>query len=354
VIESTTGTGVLVEGAGLSLEDSVIRDVATEPCDANRGSAVELSHSVGQISKGSVRRSWLARSPRAASAFGESVLDVYWTVLECNREGLTGDWIVTGDVSCECEGRQVACGEVEPDYPAQLATGCNAKGATPCFRTSLGSLGAVESGLSRAALWRFDRDYPAPVRADKRGLAELAGLPFEGPSLVAASSLGHSAGLVLVAPHVPDSKSEPARVLLPRWDDASFSRFAGASQFDMRDAPLVMLRVCSSPWSPVCVALPGVTAELMSSELVSARYSDALRDLPNEALSATEGATVFFFGVEPGEHVVRLKAADGRLLHCEIAPTGVGWVGEEPNTLRVFVEASYSVFAAEVVCKMGG
>ena len=97
---------------------------------------------------------------------------------------------------------------------------------------------------------------------------------------------------------------------------------------------------------------PGLTASLSPGPSEAVIYSSADHNTPDGTLQETAGADVYFRNVAPGEHVVTLQRAGGAALDCRGDPAGVGWTGDEPNTFRIFVDESYLVFGAEVICEM--
>lgn len=355
VVQATAQAGIHVDGESLNVEDSVIRDSGRQGCGQS-GDGVVVLQGITGTGGATIHRSWIEGSSGAAVVSRGAEVALRSTVLACNAAPSLAGGIAAEGVSCECNGRQTPCGEPSAERVSGLigGGGCDARDATACFRVSLGAMNIFQSALGDVTVWSHDHDDVASRLSGVDGRVELEGLPLGKPTIAAGTHETTYPGLAMVAPLASDSPSTP-RILMPRLVSADANENILGIIFDARKGLVVAVRVCRapkevSPHREACEGLPGVVARLDPGPSGPAVYTDD-SDVPDPTLRATRGPHVVFPNVAAGVHTVHLSAVDGARLRCHVEPGGLGWPTGAPDAFDVFVEESFMILGAELVCQ---
>jgi hypothetical protein len=357
IIEATHQAGIHMEGGSAVVDDSIIRGTLAEPCRNDFGDGVATYPSPVSSPKLSLVHTRIENSARAAVASRGDALTVTGSTFECNALGVlaSASGASAESTTCGCKGVWRTCGVGQGDVASSLfgGAGCASGDATACLRLRAGSVTTQEGGIPNATVWVFDHDEIASAMTDATGYAELEGIPREAPSVVSIVAEGFAQGMANAAPLAADSPGPVFATLVP-FNQLQLSMILFFGPRDLRDGPLLLVRICRSPLNLVgnlCDGLPGVTAELSPGPSRGPTYSND-NALPDPSVTATVTPDIFFENVAPGEHFVTLHGPPGKALHCAPEPGGFGWPTAQPNVFRVYVEETYTVFGAALTCSL--
>src|SRR5262249_16820264 len=153
---------------------------------------------------------------------------------------------------------------------------------------------------------------------------ELEGLPRGTPTVLGIASDDFAPVVAMAAPLDDDSVAPAPASLIPLSSLELSKQWFGPR--DMRQSPLVYVRVCQAPLTligNICVGLSGVRIALAAGPEHRPVYENAL-SLPDVHLTATVAQDVFFPSVRPGLQTITLSSASGDL-HCAPQFGGIGW-----------------------------
>src|SRR4029079_8453101 len=168
--------------------------------------------------------------------------------------------------------------------------------------------------------WIFGRDEFASVPTDENGCYEMDGRPRDTPLIAALAQEQLLSGFGMMSPLSRDSP-ESFNAELISTDLISLIRQLIRFGGDGRHGLLMDIRVCefpkhfAVPTNTVCVGLQHVRATLDSG---SPPTDCAPRNLPNDALTETEGPDIMFIDIPAGEPFVTRDAPDGETLDCHL------------------------------------
>lgn len=347
LIEGTRQAALHIEGGAALVEDSILRGSLAEPCRADFGDGLAAYASAIGPATVTLRRTRIERSARAAIASVGGIVTAEASSFECNTLGAAGSDITLSASLCGCNGSWQTCRLEGATLSSSLfgGQGCNANDDTVCYRQCTGA-------VAGATAWIFDHDEIASVLTDDQGCAQLEGAPIDEPCIFAQVTEGYANAMGMAPALSADATAAERTELIPiTLNDLSMMPNLFGPR-DLRTGTLLVVRVCRAPRLSVtdpCVGLTGITVELSPGPAEGPLYARA-SGLPDRSQTASVSQDTFFVNVAAGAHVVTLKPPDGSALACEIA--AAGWHTEQPNSYRVYIEPSYSVYGVELLCSL--
>jgi hypothetical protein len=116
LVEQTTGVGIIVVGADVSIERTLVRGTQVLPADGTLGDALVVQLRDTQTARANLASCHLVDNARAGAATFSATLELVDTFLECNAIHLNGETLFgpfelidTGGNVCGCSGDIVPC-----------------------------------------------------------------------------------------------------------------------------------------------------------------------------------------------------------------------------------------------------